>query len=119
MERGEAARLRGKMAEEKVGKVLGQLREEGIIRAFGQTVAFSQEDIKGIDFFIYSGKKEIKIQVKSFQVSNKERAKYRIRGIFLIIVPPTIDELAVRRRILEILKQQKVELNQPFLFSKF
>lgn len=98
---------KSKKAVEKVERVLGNLKEEGIIWNFGQTPFYGRDDRWGIDIFIFpfSGK-EIKLQVKA-SYHRKVEEKYRRRRIFLIGVPPNCSSRNIKKKILKILDKAK------------
>lgn len=99
----ETAFDRGEETEKKVFNTLNQLKNEGVITDFGQTMKFSKDDYKGIDFYVYLNGKKIKIQVKSSFPLEKERKYLERNGIFLLVCRPWENDKGVRKKILKIL----------------
>ena len=92
---------KGKESERKVFQALEELKKEGKIKNFGQSIQFGQEDLEGIDFIILPQKgKAIYLQVKS-SFNEKAEEKYKKRGIFF---------LAVEKKGLKEIKQELIEI---------
>ncbi len=102
----EIAELRGKIAIEKVVRILKELKKEGKIRDFGETIPFSREDKRGIDIFIFPfNKKEIRLQIKAGDhLTLEEKEKYRKGKIFLIKNVLKKTDREIKNEILKILK---------------
>ena len=97
---------KGEESEEKVRQALEELKAEGIIKNFGQSLKFYQEDLRGRDFLItIDNGRVIWLQVKSsFNAVDKE--KYLRRGIHYIAVEQkTLGE--IKKEILEILEKSR------------
>lgn len=93
------------MAELRVFMELAKLKSKGIIREFRQSAPFSEEDRKGIDFFIYPQKgKSILLQVKGYSKKG-EKMSYQEEGIWYLFVPPQKSDGWVRKEILKIIKK--------------
>jgi len=94
---------KGEKSEEKVYRALEKLKQEEIIRDFGQTIKFSQEDLRGKDFVIITNdEKAIWLQVKSSFNPAKQK-KYLRRGIYYIAIQQKTP-LEIREEILGILR---------------
>lgn len=109
---------KGEEAEKKVFEALAFLEIQKFINKFkfAQTMPFSKDDYRGIDFYIYWGRKVIKLQVKSSLPKRKEQEYLRRRGIFLLICKPEDDLPRVLKKIYNILKAAKRVKTHPFLF---
>ena len=96
---------RGEESEKKVFEVLEELKTEGMIKNFGQSSRFSQEDASGRDFvIIIDDGKIVWFQVKSSFHENDKR-KYLRRGIHYLAVGQKTPE-EIKKEILRILKQK-------------
>jgi hypothetical protein len=107
-----AIRRSGEFAERKVKRILSQLKKEGKIKGFEQTVRFSPADLRGIDFIIYSERGHVFLQVKS-RLDKKIAPQglieispgiWRKGRIYTIEGGPKKTEGAIKERILKILK---------------
>ncbi len=97
------ALIRGELAVEKVLLVLESYKRQKIIRNFGTTDAFSRDDSKGIDIFIYlNGEGKVLLQVKS-SYHERERKRYNKRGRYYIAVPPRMGRYEVETLVAKIL----------------
>jgi hypothetical protein len=120
MRRGEMEKdygwRRGEESEEKVCQALEELKVEGVIKNFGQSLKFSREDISGKDFLITTkDEKIIWIQVKS-SFNPVEREKYQRKGIYYLVVGEKTRE-EIKKEISEILnrvrqKRSKAEIKE-------
>ena len=98
---------KGEEAERKVFEVLEELKAEGMIKNFGQSLKFYQEDTSGRDFLITTrDDKIIWLQVKS-GFNQFEKEKYQRRGIHYLggVGQKTLEE--IKKEILEILRKKK------------
>ena len=96
---------RGEESERKVFEALEELKAEGMIKNFGQSSRFSQEDASGRDFvIIIDDGKIVWFQVKSSFHENDKR-KYLRRGIHYLAVGQKTPE-EIKKEILKILKQK-------------
>ena len=97
---------RGEASERKVFEALEELKAEGMIKNFGQSLKFYREDTSGRDFLITTrDDKIIWLQVKSgFKQFEKE--KYQRRGIHYFggVEQKSLEE--IKKEILEILRQK-------------
>jgi DNA-binding Lrp family transcriptional regulator len=107
----------GEESEEKVRKVVEELKVEGKIKDFGQSLKFYLEDKAGIDFVIITNDgKLILIQVKS-SLNQADKKEYEKRGIYYLggVREKTPEE--IKKEILEIL-QQKGRLQKTSIKGK-
>ena len=108
---------RGEESEEKVCRVLEELKTEGKIKNFGRNLKFYQEDLSGRDVLITTNNdKVIWLQVKS-SFNPIEKEKYRRKGIHYLggVREKTPEE--IKKEILEIL-QQKGKLQKASIKEK-
>ena len=108
---------RGEESEEKVCRVLEELKTEGKIKNFGRNLKFYQEDLSGRDVLITTNNdKVIWLQVKS-SFNPIEKEKYRRKGIHYLggVSEKTPEE--IKKEILEIL-QQKGKLQKASIKEK-
>ena len=105
---------RGEGSEEKVCQALEELKAEGMIKNFGQSLKFYQEDLKKRDFIIITNdEKTIWLQVKSsFHQADKEKCLKK--GIRYIAVQQK-SHLEVKKEILEILEKARNQKRRPKL----
>ena len=97
---------RGEVSEGKVFEALEELKAEGMIKNFGQSLKFYREDTLGRDFLITTrDDKIIWLQVKS-GFNQFEKEKYRRRGIHYLggVERKALEE--IKKEILEILRQK-------------
>ena len=97
---------RGEESERKVFEALEELKTEGMIKNFGQSLKFYREDTSGRDFLITArDDKIIWLQVKS-GFNQFEKEKYQRRGIHYLgrVEQKTLEE--IKKEILEILRQK-------------
>jgi hypothetical protein len=106
MEEKDYGWTQGEESEEKVRQILEELKVEGKIKNFAQSLKFYQEDLSGKDFLIITNNdKLISIQVKSgFNPFEKE--KYQRRGIYYLggVREKTSEE--IKKEILEIIQKK-------------
>jgi hypothetical protein len=96
---------RGEDSEKKVFEILEELKTQGKIKNFGQSLKFSQEDISGRDFLIMTkDEKIIWVQVKS-SFNQVEKEKYQRKGIHYLVVGEKTSE-EIKKEILEILQKK-------------
>ena len=108
---------RGEESEEKVCRVLEELKAEGMIKNFGQSLKFYQEDRSGRDILITTNNdKVIWLQVKSsFKQADKE--KYEQKGIHYLAVKEKTSE-GIKKEILEILNKVRNQKRRPKVEAK-
>lgn len=97
---------KGEESEEKVCRALEELKAEGTIKNFGQSLKFYQEDRSGRDILITTNDdKLIWLQVKS-SFNSAEKTKYQKRGIHYLggVREKTLEE--IKKEILEVLKRK-------------
>lgn len=93
------AQVRGEMAVEKVVSALDSLKRQKIVREFGITDQFSDDDIKGIDVIIYpSWGGKLLLQVKA-SFNRKDKRRYNRKGIYYLAAPPRIEGYEVEAMI--------------------
>lgn len=101
----EEALLKGKITEKKVFLALEKLREEGKIKNFGQTMPFSNDDSKGIDFFIYTlNGKRLKLSVSTRPKPWEKQESLRRKGIIVFNVLMETDQETVLKEVTEIIE---------------
>jgi len=103
---------RGEESEEKVCQILEELKAEGMIKDFGRSLKFYQEDRSGRDVLITTNNdKAIWLQVKSsFNPVDKE--KYLKRGILYIAIgEKSLPE--IKKEILWILNKARNRKRRP------
>ena len=105
---------RGEESERKVCQALEELKTEGMIKNFGQSLKFYQEDSSGRDFLITTNdEKIIWLQVKSsFHPVDQE--KYLRRGIYYLAIQQKSPS-EIKTEVLRILKQDKKTKKRPKL----
>ena len=107
---------RGEESEEKVCQALEELKAEGTIKNFGQSLKFYQEDRSGRDILITTNDdKLIWLQVKS-SFNPVEKEKYQRKGIYYLVVGEKTRE-EIKKEISEILnrvrqKRSKAEIKE-------
>jgi len=108
---------RGEESEEKVCQVLEELKAEGMIKDFGRSLKFYQEDRSGRDILITTNNdKVIWLQVKSsFKQADKE--KYEQKGIHYLAVKEKTSE-GIKKEILEILNKVRNQKRRPKVEAK-
>jgi hypothetical protein len=97
---------KGEETENKVHQALEELKTEGMIKNFGQSLKFSQEDVSGRDFLITTNdEKIIWLQVKS-GFNQVEKEKYRRKSVHYLggVREKTPEE--IKKEILEILRKK-------------
>lgn len=105
MEMVEEALLKGKITERKVFLALEKLQEEGKIRAFGQTMPFSKDDLDGIDFFVYTlNDKRLELSVSTRPKPWEKQKLLRCRGIIVFNILMEVDQEAVLKEVAKIIE---------------
>jgi len=97
------AAIKGELAINKVIIALESLKKLKVVKNFGETDSFSNDDCNGIDVIIYpfwNGK--ICLQVKS-SFNFKDKSRYNRRGIFYLAIPPKMEVYGVESRISKML----------------
>jgi len=105
---------KGEESERKVCQALEELKAEGMIKNFGQSLKFYQEDSSGRDVLITTNNdKVIWLQVKS-SFSPLDKKKYSTRGIYYLAVQQKSPS-EIKTEVLRILKQGKKTKKRPRL----
>lgn len=108
---------RGEESEQKVSQVLDELKSEGTIKNFGQSLKFYREDKSGRDFAIVTDDDKIVwLQVKSSFNENAKR-KYLRHGIHYLAVGQKTSE-EIKKEILKILKKKSKLAKTPDIKEK-
>ncbi len=100
---GAIALIKGELAEEKVLCSLHCFKQLNLVRNFGSSVPFSDDDSYGIDITVYpvwGGK--ILLQVKS-SFNREDKQKYEEKGIEYIVVPPSMGQEVVDEMVFQLL----------------
>ncbi len=102
----ETAKNRGEKAEERIERILSDIKVEGKIDGFLKTKSYSYYDRQGIDFLIFMGSKRIFLQVKSSPygaLKHQERGTEEGVIIPVIVVDPLKDDEVLKKEMLDII----------------